>query len=190
MQRKQRQAAAGKKSKATKAKTRKKAKKRRQAESPPSTETEDESDSDGGQTGVDEFARSVKLLTVTITQMPLGIGFDTRGGPQYLAIHHFNVGPNGEPRQAELSGKLQPGDQLVIVGKIEVQPLKFTEVVNLLTSSPLPLRLQFLRTTTFHLSVREWMHCHAWPAWLVDIVGWHFIPFVYKLATVHTTRRP
>ncbi len=105
--------------------------------------------------GNDEFGRSVELLTVTITQMPLGIGFCTTPGPQYLAVHRFNPDQQtGLPLQAERSGVLCL-DQLVVVGDIEVQPFEFENVVKLLQSGVLPMRLQFLRTTPHRASVRQ-----------------------------------
>jgi hypothetical protein len=121
------------------------------------TDSDDEFDESApGCRSVDEFGRSVELLTVTITHRPLGIGFHAKPGPEYLAIHHFNPDmQTGQPYQAERSGVLRKGDQLVVVGDIEVQPLAWTNVVKLLTAGLLPMRLQFLRTTTHITSVRD-----------------------------------
>ena len=120
------------------------------------TDSDDEIDESAvGRRSVDEFGRSVELLTVTITQLPLGIGFHAKPGPEYLAIHHFNPDVlTGQPLQAERSGVLRNGDQLVVVGDIEVQPLAWANVVTLLKAGLLPMRLQFLRTTTHITSVR------------------------------------
>ena len=94
----------------------------------------------------DEFERPIKLQNVTITQLPLGIGFDTRSGPHYLSIHHFNPGRDGKMKFAQRL--LEVGDQLVVVGDTEVQNLPFASVVKLLKETPIPMRLQFLRTQT------------------------------------------
>lgn len=134
-----------------KTKTKKKAVKRKAS----IDDTESESDDNAGaQLRADEFGRQVKLISVTITKMPLGIAFDTRGGSRYLAIHRFNPGHDGAPGPAQSSGHLKIGDQLVVVGDTEVQGMKFVDVVQMLTSKPVPLRLQFLRTSPHFLSVR------------------------------------
>ncbi len=60
--------------------------------------------------GLDEFGRSVELRAVAIAQMPLGIGFCTTRGPQYLAVHRFNRDQQtGQALEAERSGVLQTG---------------------------------------------------------------------------------
>eukprot|EP00750_Incisomonas_marina_P007847 INCI15063.1.p1 GENE.INCI15063.1~~INCI15063.1.p1 ORF type:complete len:500 (+),score=72.25 INCI15063.1:368-1867(+) len=128
-------------------------------------DTESESDNSmGAQLRTDEFGRQVKLITVTITKMPLGIGFDTRGGSRYLAIHHFNAGHDGAPGPAQRSGHLKIGDQLVVVGDTEVQAMKFVDVVQMLTAMPVPLRLQFLRTSPHFSSAHPCWHKYVFQA--------------------------
>ncbi len=52
------------------------------------------------------------MLTIMVTQLPLGIGFNVQDGDAFLAVHHFNRDPQGRPWQIEASGLIKVGDQV------------------------------------------------------------------------------